>query len=386
MRYYLRYIQSISYFGSQKSLCPADGKYPGIIIVSGRDRINCHSIRRTIDGKTNAAKGAEPINLYENCVSTHGSEIRSCTTRMRMRTQLKRSGAKYQRETRTTTWGRGLYGYMASSNVISVIRRRRDLDWRMRLNEMQAAAHEFNYQAQGASELLPSRSFPRPHGHHYPPPHLMAGRRVRVVVTPGCNVNQLHYHKLLLAYVSVPSQERAGCAEQTLLHSLSSKVEGKQRNSEATFGGFVVVRNNWCYDFHRLNFNYEFPLVLSSAFSQWRKCCGSTHTHTQTLGPMHLSRLSRRQPSKQHQMMQLLRHADGKGTGKDIKQDGLGQKSRGDSLAPIFAILGRTKSKSSAANVIKKPLSAKQTTLRRRRGVDLMPQPKESIMATYSLK
>lgn len=72
----------------------------------------------------------------------------------------------------------------------------------------------------------------------------MAGRRVRVVVTPGCNVNQLHYHKLLLAYVSVPSQERAGCAEQTLLHSLSSKVEGKQRNSEATFGGFVVVRNN----------------------------------------------------------------------------------------------------------------------------------------------
>lgn len=105
MRYYLRYIQSISYFGSQKSLCPAVGKYPGIIIVSGRDRINCHSIRRTIDGKTNAAKGAEPINLYENCVSTHGLEIRSCTTRtrMRMRTQLKRSGAKYQRETRTTT-------------------------------------------------------------------------------------------------------------------------------------------------------------------------------------------------------------------------------------------------------------------------------------------
>jgi len=79
-----------------------------------------------------------------------------------------------------------------------------------------------------------------------------------------------------------------------------------------------------------------------------------THTHTdrQTVGPMHLSRLSRRQPSKQHQMMQLLRHADGKGTGKDIKQDGLGQKSRGDSLAPIFAILGGTKSKSSAANVI----------------------------------
>jgi len=49
-------------------------------------------------------------------------------------------------------------------------------------------------------------------------------------------------------------------------------------------------------------------------------------------------------------------------------------KSRGGgSLPPIFAILGRTKSKSTAANIIKKPLSAKQTTLRRRRrGLDLV--------------
>lgn len=76
------------------------------------------------------------------------------------------------------------------------------------------------------------RPAPSP-GRHYPPSPSLAGRRVRVVVTPGCNVNQLHYHKLLLAYVSVPSQERAGCAEQTLLHSAGSKVEGKQRNSDA---------------------------------------------------------------------------------------------------------------------------------------------------------
>jgi len=81
-----------------------------ILLLSFADRINCHSIFWTIDWQTNAAKGAEPINLYENCVSTHGSEVRSwmwMCMRMRMQMELqRRSRAKCQREMRTTTWVR----------------------------------------------------------------------------------------------------------------------------------------------------------------------------------------------------------------------------------------------------------------------------------------
>jgi len=67
---------------------------------------------------------------------------------------------------------------------------------------------------------------------------------------------------------------------------------------------------------------WDFPglenCFVALFFSQWMN---AAETHTQTLGQMHLSRLSRRQPSKQHQMMQLLRQADG--TGRDIRRHGL---------------------------------------------------------------
>jgi len=92
---------------------------------------------------------------------------------------------------------------------------------------MQAAAHEFNYQAQGASELLPSRFRPTV---SIPVP-VLPGRHVRVVVTPGCNVNQLHYHKLLLAYVSVFLRRSEQEVPYKHCEFLDSKVKKESGNT-----------------------------------------------------------------------------------------------------------------------------------------------------------
>lgn len=81
---------------------------------------------------------------------------------------------------------------------------------------MQAAAHEFNYQA--ARRRLPAMAALSGH---------LSGVscRVRVVVTLGCNVNQLHYHKLLLAYVSAPPRMPLEAQEQVGEYTVNARME-----------------------------------------------------------------------------------------------------------------------------------------------------------------
>jgi len=59
----------------------------------------------------------------------------------------------------------------------------------------------------------------------------LPGRHVRVVVTPGCNVNQLHYHKLLLAYVSVFLRRSEQEVPYQHCEFLDSKVKKESGNT-----------------------------------------------------------------------------------------------------------------------------------------------------------